>query len=114
MQRLEDSVGSPVLTSEDSILSRTRAPEDIIVSPMLGVFDHHISAHFLFWAPKAPKAPKAEITLMSVTFRERSFMSARKLGNRRVSVAAVAKASAVMAKALRPFQKLSLPDSKLY
>ena len=40
MQRVEDSVGSPVLTSEDSILSRrTRTPEDIIVSPMLGVFD---------------------------------------------------------------------------
>ena len=75
---------------------------------------HHISAHFLFWAPKAPKAPKAEITLMSVTFRERSFMIARKLGNRRVSAAAFAKASTVVTKALQPLQKLCLPDGKLY
>ena len=81
---------------------------------LLSLLVHHISAHFLFWAPKAPKAPKAEITLMSVTFRERSFMIARKLGNYRVSVAAVAKASAVIGKALQPFQKLSPPDSKLY
>ena len=41
-------------------------------------------------------------------------MIARKLGNRRVSVAAVAKASAVIAKALQQLQKLCLQDSKLY